>query len=69
MELYDHMTETSRGTPKGNKIGTARVRGFEWDSGTLNDVNGIYKLYLFDVSLDQGRNFTDDVKAFYAPQT
>ena len=69
VELYDRMSETSRGTPKGNKIGTARVRGFEWDSGTLNDVNGIYKLYLFDVSLDQGKNFTDDVKAFYAPQT
>lgn len=69
VELYDQMSETSRGTPKGAKIGTARVRGFEWDSGTLHNVNGIYKLYLFDVSLAQGKDFTNDVKCFYAPRT
>lgn len=69
VDLYDQMTETSRGTPKGEKIGTARVRGFEWDSGTLHSDNGVYKLYLFDINLNNGKDFTNNVKSFYFPQT
>jgi hypothetical protein len=66
VNLYDRLTGTaSRGTAVGNKIGTARVRFIEWDSGTLGATTALYKLSLFDIKLDQGKTFDRNVKSFH----
>jgi hypothetical protein len=46
-------------------IGSARVRGIEWDNGTIGTQSAVYKLYLFDVNLTTGYDFARDVKSFY----
>jgi hypothetical protein len=62
--LTDSLT-ASVGTQSGSQIGTARVRGFEYDSGTIGTQNAVYKLELFDVKLNSGKDFAKDVKQFY----
>ncbi len=42
----------------GNAIGTARVRSMSYESGTPGTANAAYRLFLFDLSLNQGRNFS-----------
>ena len=54
-----------RGTAVGTKIGTCRVRGIEWDTGTIGDVAAIYKLSIFDTIMVAGYDFNRDVKSFY----
>lgn len=49
------------GTP-GAVIGTARVRGFEYHSGTPGTASAVYKLYLFNISLNAGQVF-DNVRS------
>lgn len=66
VDLYDRVTGSSgRGTAVGTKIGTARVRGIEWDSGAVNTNDSVYKLFIFDVKLTSGYDFGRDVKSFY----
>lgn len=48
----------------GSEIGTARVRGFEWHSGTKGTPACQYRLYLFDIQMNAGKNF-QDAKNFY----
>ena len=48
----------------GTEIGTARVRGIEWDSGTPGTYNAQYRIYLFDVSMNSGQSFAD-VRGLY----
>lgn len=43
----------------GNTIGTARVRNFVFDSGEPGTANAIYRLYLFDIRMNAGKNFQD----------
>jgi len=43
----------------GTQIGTARIRGFQWDSGTPGTWNGRFRLYIFDVSMNAGYSFAD----------
>lgn len=63
VDIYNEMC--TGGKAKGKKIGTCRVRGIDWSTGVLHDANGgIYRLYIFDVSLDQGYSFNRDVKGF-----
>ncbi len=47
----------------GNELGTARVRNIVLD----NESNGVqtYRLYLFDIRMSGGRNFTDVKAAYY----
>lgn len=45
--------------PAGTAIGTARIRGFQWDSGTPGTWNGRFRLYIFDVSMNAGYSFAD----------
>ena len=45
--------------PAGTQIGTARIRGFQWDSGTPGTWNGRFRLYIFDVSMNAGYSFAD----------
>jgi hypothetical protein len=53
------------GTATGTAIGTARVRGIEWDTGTIGTQTAVYKLYLFDVTVTAGYDFNRDVKSFF----
>ena len=63
VSLYNRIT--SSGIPSGaTLLGTARVKAIEWDSGTVNSSNGIYKLFLFDVKLNSGVDFNTKVKSF-----
>ena len=46
-------------------IGTCKLRGMEWDSGTLHSGSeGKYRLYVYDVNLNRGYSLTDDLKGF-----
>lgn len=65
IDLHNQLVLTE-GTATGTKIGTARVRNVEFDSGTIGADTAIYKLFLFDVSVDSGYTFERDVKSFRA---
>lgn len=66
IDLMDRITGSGgRGTAVGTKIGTARVRGIEWDSGAVNTNTSVYKLFIFDVKLNASYDFNRDVKSFY----
>jgi hypothetical protein len=43
---------------RGSSIGTARVRGFQWHSGTPGTASGQFRIYLFDVKMDSGKSFS-----------
>jgi len=49
---------------QGSEIGTARVRGFQWHSGTPGTYNGQFRIYLFDISMNAGKSFSD-VRGIY----
>ena len=48
----------------GTEIGTARVRGIQWHSGTPGTYNGQFRIYLFDVQMNTGKSFAD-VRGIY----
>ena len=50
----------------GVKIGTARTRLLEWDSGAVGSSAATYKLSLFDIKMNNGYTFNDNVKSFYS---
>ena len=57
----------------GSIIGTARVRGMEFISGTPGGINAIYRLWLFDIQMEEDSdgnklNFAD-VKSVYLSAT
>ena len=49
---------------QGAEIGTARVRGFQWHSGTPGTYNGQFRIYLFDVQMNAGKSFSQ-VRGIY----
>ena len=49
---------------QGAEIGTARVRGFQHHSGTPGTFNGQFRIYLFDISMNAGKTFSD-VRGIY----
>ncbi|NDG31120.1 DUF4815 domain-containing protein, partial [bacterium] len=51
-------------TPAGNSIGTARMRSLVYQEGVKGTPNAVYRLYLFDVTMNAGKSFRD-VRAFY----
>lgn len=51
-------------TPAGNSIGTARMRSLVYQEGVKGTPNAVYRLYLFDVSMNAGKSFRD-VRALY----
>lgn len=55
------VTDNAGGSPTapGTQIGTARVRSIEYDSGVVGTPSATYRLYLFDVTMSQGRSFKD----------
>jgi hypothetical protein len=55
--LYNRFS-SAVGVATGTAIGTARVRGIEWDNGAIGTQTAVYKLYLFDVTVTAGYDFT-----------
>jgi hypothetical protein len=46
-------------------VGTARIRSVVYDSGTIGSASGVYRIYLFDINLAVGTNFSDIRSIFY----
>ena len=49
----------------GSEIGTAKVRGFEYHSGTAGTSTAQYRVYLFDITMNSTKSFSADVKSLY----
>lgn len=71
VSLYDTVQTaiTDLDTPltaaSGTKIGEARVRAIQFDNdGVPGQPNGIFKLFLFDIDMNQGQSFVN-VKSVY----
>lgn len=62
VELHDVLT--TRGNDPASQIGTAKIRAIEYQSGTLGSESEIYRVYIFDVSLNAGKTLSD-VHALY----
>lgn len=58
--LRDEFTATP-GSAAGAVVGTARVRGLDYSSGT-HGTDAIYKMYLFDIQMEEGKTFERNVK-------
>lgn len=61
VNLYDSFTVT-RGAVTANVVGTARVRDLTYDSGNAATTAGIFKLSLFDISMNSSKSFARNVK-------
>ena len=69
VDLYESPTNyissgASTITPAGSKIGTARLRTFVWQNGDIGNANCVYRMYLFDIKMDAGKN-TKDVRSIH----
>jgi hypothetical protein len=45
-------------TSSGSTIGTARIRNLVWESGEPGTPSAVYRLYLFNIAMLAGKNFT-----------
>ena len=53
-------------SPSGTLIGTAKVRSFEYNTGTAGTAACQYRMYLFDIRMsDATKTFADDAKSFF----
>ena len=46
-------------------VGTARIRSVVYDSGVVGSAGGTYRIYLFDINLSVGTNFSSLRSIFY----
>lgn len=65
ISLRDQVTGSSVGTGAGSQVGTARVRFMEWHGGASYGSTAVYKLGLFDIQMNNGKDFNRTVKSFY----
>lgn len=68
IKLYNELLPTSnpQTTGSGTQVGTARLRAFEYDSGTPGIASAaVYRAYLFDVTMFSGYSFDRDVKSIF----
>jgi len=49
----------------GNILGTAKIRSVEYDGNTVGAPLGRYRLYLFDVAMNQGQKYQDVRSIWY----
>ena len=49
----------------GNKIGEARIRSVTLESGQIGSADAIYRLYLFDIVMNSGKNFGNIRSVYY----
>jgi len=69
ISLYDNFTATA-GTLSGNVVGTARVRHIESDDNTPGNAStAVFKVFLFDVQMNVGKTFANDVRQLYKAGT
>ena len=64
----DVYVTTSAGNPivpAGNKIGEARIRSVTLESGQIGSADAVYRLYLFDVVMNSGKNFGNVRSVYY----
>ena len=59
VNLYDGAS--SGGNYSGNQVGTARVKGIELQEGDADDVDAIWRLYLFEIVLNTDKTLQDVV--------
>lgn len=52
------LSSTGNVAPVGNKIGEARIRSLVYENGPQGDANTVNRLFLFDVKMYQGQNFS-----------
>ena len=52
-------------SPVGTKIGTSRMRSMIYYDGSPGSNNAAYKLYLFNVNMNVGKNFRDVKSVYY----
>lgn len=64
IDLYDQLTGTP-GSSAGSSVGTARIRHVEYFSGTPGTATAQYNVYLFDIRMNTGFSFTNNVKQIY----
>lgn len=64
VDLYDTAQDSitdnddvSSFSPSGTKIGEANVRAIEWHQGDQGTAAGQWRLYLFNIRMNSGRNF------------
>lgn len=64
--LYDRAISTDGNTPaSGAVVGYARCRHLEYHSGTKGTDAAVYKMFLFDIQMNEGKSFATDVRSFY----
>jgi hypothetical protein len=74
VDLYDTAQQAitnlahSTATVTGTKIGTARVRSIEYVSGTKGTYDARYYLYLYEIVMNSGKNFSA-VRSIYDSTT
>ena len=54
----DRATAGSVGTPSGNLIGTAKLRAFVYESGTIGTATARYRAYIVDIKMASGKNWS-----------
>jgi hypothetical protein len=59
------LVQTSNTDATGTSIGTANIRGVEFDSGIPGTPTAVYRLYLFNIRMTQGKNFRDTRSIYY----
>ena len=67
-DAADVYVTTSAGNPivpAGNKIGEARIRSVTLESGQIGSADAVYRLYLFDVVMNSGKNFGNVRSVYY----
>jgi hypothetical protein len=57
---------TTGGSAPATLIGTAKIRGLEYESGTPGTPSCTYRMYLFDVNITAGDRSFADVRSIYA---
>lgn len=53
------------GTPTGTAIGTARIRSLTLDSGSPGSPAATYRLYMYDINMNAGKNFRNVKSVYY----
>ena len=68
VSLYNQLTRATnpQTSGSGTLVGTARIRAFEFDSGTPGTATGVYRAYLFDTQMvSSAYTFERDVKQIF----
>lgn len=65
-DYYGNASVSPVPTTSGAKVGSAKVRNITLDSGIQGTRSARYRIYLFDIKMEPGKNFRRDVKSVYA---